>query len=210
MRNSVLITGFEPFLDYKINPTQEVAKILDGKEINGLSYKGRILPVDYSKIEDKLIEIIKEVEPSLIIGTGLAPGRTKISLEKIAINYKFSLEQDNAGKRVLGERIDSSMEDGVFSLLNVEELYQILNGMNIPTEISLSAGAYLCNYAMFVIIREVKKFKIKGGFVHLPADTKLSASMPNKNFPSMDIGTMLKAIITIAEYEMSGKSPVNR
>ncbi len=210
MSKTVLITGFEPFLDYKTNPTQEIARILNGKEINGLSYAGRILPVDYSRLEEKLVKFIQEVRPDLIIGTGLAAGRAKISLEKIAINYKFSLEQDNSGKKATGERIDSSMEDGIFSLLNVEELFQTLNSMNIPAEISLSAGSYLCNYAMFVIIREAKKLKIKGGFVHFPADTKLSSSLPNKNLPSMEIGTMLKAVITIAEFELLGKRPANQ
>ncbi|MDP8023964.1 MAG: hypothetical protein RAK20_05810, partial [Conexivisphaerales archaeon] len=178
MSKNVLITGFEPFLDYKINPTQEIARVLDGKEINGLRYSGRVLPVDYSRLEEKLMKFIQEVRPDLIIGTGLAAGRAKISLEKIAINYKFSLENDNSGKRAVGERIDNSMEDGIFSLINVEELFQILNSVNIPAEISLSAGSYLCNYAMFVIIREAKKLNIKGGFVHFPANTKLSSSLP--------------------------------
>ncbi|MGC8515752.1 MAG: pyroglutamyl-peptidase I [Thermoplasmata archaeon] len=202
MAVKVLITGFEPFLDFKTNPTQKMAKLLNKKERNGLLYAGRVLPVSYSETEDRLMEFIEEIKPELIIGMGLAPGRAKVSLEKIAINYKFSDEPDNSGRRGLGGKIDEKLEDGIFSLLNVEELYKFLNRSHIPTEISLTAGGYLCNYAMFVIVREARRLGIKGGFVHFPADTDLSTSLPNKSLPSMEMKTMVKAIEMIAQHEV--------
>jgi pyroglutamyl-peptidase len=197
----VLLTGFEPFLDFKTNPTQKIATFLNKKEKHGVQYVGKVLPVSFSEIEDRLVELIEDEKPDLVIGTGLAAGRSKVSLEKIAINYKFSNEPDNRGKKAAGEKIDDKLGDGIFSLLNVEELYRLINKAKIPTEISLSAGAYLCNYAMFVIVREARRMGKKGGFVHFPADTDLSASLPSKSLPSMDMNNMVRTIEIIAEHE---------
>jgi pyroglutamyl-peptidase len=202
MGKSVLVTGFEPFLDFPINPTQTIVERLDGTVEGDIIFHGIILPVDYEKIERPLVSQINRLKPDLIIGTGLAAGRAKISVEKIAINYKFSQEPDNSGRRMRGERIDKEAGDGLFSLLNVESLVEELNGRGIPAEISLSAGAYLCNYAMFIIVREAKKRGIKGGFIHFPADTLLSSKMTTKSFPSLDIEVMKKSIQFVAGYEL--------
>jgi len=197
----VLVTGFEPFLEFKTNPTQKIVNLLDKQEHNGINYVGKVLLVDYSKIEDTLKGYINESKPDLIIGTGLAAGRSRISIEKIAINYKYSTQPDNAGKKESGEKIDPKIADGLFSMFDVEGLYEKLNSLFIPTEISLTAGAYLCNYSMFIIIRESMRRGIRGGFIHFPADTELSSKMPNLFLPSMTIEMMIRAIEIIAEHE---------
>lgn len=203
---TVLITGFEPFLDFNRNPTEIIANSLDGITVGSIRFIGKILPVKYDEAGKALEGAIKESSPDLIIGTGLAAGRSKISLEKIAINYKHSESPDNAGKRVLGERIREGMPDGLFSRIHVEELVKVLNSTGIPAEISLSAGAYLCNYVMFIILIESKKIGIPGGFVHVPNDEELSAMMYPKTYPSINIETMKKAIIEIVEFEAKESS----
>ena len=206
MEKRILVTGFEPFLNFSENPTAKIATYLNEKTSDNLKFSGRILPVDYENVEQKLVGFIDETKPNLIIGTGLAAGRAKISIEKIAINYKYSQEKDNKGNRSKGERIDSSIEDGIFSLLSVEKLVQLLNKKMIPAEVSLTAGAYLCNYAMFVIVRESKRRKIKGGFIHVPADLKLSSSNAEKSYPSLNIETMMDALKIVSNFELNGKS----
>lgn len=203
MTKTALITGFEPFLNFGINPSGEIAKSLDGKVFGDVKFVGRTIPVSYDETGPALVALIKEVSPDLIVGTGLAAGRSKMSLEKIAVNYKSSTEPDNKGKTASGDPIDSEMPDGIFSGLSVEVLKDMLNKNGIPTEISMSAGAYLCNNAMFVIIRESKKLGIKGGFVHVPCDTTLAASIPGKSFPSLSLDTMVEAIKQIAVFQLS-------
>lgn len=202
MAKKVLVTGFQPFLEFKTNPSDSIAKAVDGAEDGKICYYGRTLPVAYDETESALMRCIDEVSPDLILGTGLAAGRTKLSLEKIAVNYKYSNEPDNNGNLARGEKIDPELPDGIFSRLNVEALYDSLNGKGIPAEISMSAGAYLCNYAMFVIVREAEKRGIKGGFIHIPCDTSLSVAFKQKSFPSMDLGTMIAGIKHIAMEEI--------
>ncbi len=202
MVKKVLVTGFQPFLEFKSNPSQVVAESLNGLISGQVSFTGAVLPVSYSEIEAALVNNIRETDPDLIIGTGLAAGRAKISLEKIAVNYKYSNSPDNDGQKASGEKIDQNMPDGIFSLLDVESLNNRLNEMNIPSQISLTAGAYICNYAMFVILREARRAGKVGGFVHLPADTTLASAMKDKNYPSLSLGCMKEAIMEIANQEL--------
>ncbi len=197
MIKKVLVTGFEPFSQFKSNPTSKVATNLDGLEEGGLQYFGRVLDVSYETVERSLRNHLEEIKPDLVIGTGLAPGRSRISIEKIAINYMNSSEPDNNGITFRGKTIDPDEQDGLFTRLKAEYLVEKLNSHGIPTEISFSAGAYLCNMAMFLILRECKRLGIPGGFIHLPCDSELAASLV-KSYPSMNINTMIEGVKIVA------------
>ena len=202
MNNKVLITGFEPFLEFTDNPSKIVAEYFDGRIEDNIEYHGKVLPVDYSLIESRLVEAIDKINPVLIIGTGLAAGRSKMSIEKIGMNYKHSTNPDNSGKTVNGEKIDQSFPDGMFSMLHVESLVDELNFMGIPAEISFSAGAYLCNNALFIILRECRKRNIKGGFIHLPVNTEYAAKFMRKNYPSLPVNLMIEGLRHAVQSEI--------
>ncbi len=202
MPKRVLVTGFQPFLDFKSNPSKKVAEALNNEVEGDAEIFGRVLPVSYKQTESALVKYIEDVQPDLIIGLGLAPGRSVISLEKIAANYKYSPSPDNEGNIATGGRIDESQPDGMFSLLDVEGLNKLLGDQAIPSEISMTAGAYLCNYAMFVIIRESKKRGIKGGFVHIPCDTELAVSHKERSYPSMTIEMLVNAVRRAVNHEL--------
>ncbi len=190
----VLLFGYEPFLEFSENPSMIIAQKLNGQKINNHSIVSRILPVDYSKVEQEITDSIKLFHPDLVVGLGVAPGRSKITPEKIAINYKYSEVADNSGKKPNGELIDHRQSNGIFSTLPVETIVNKLSENGIPSSLSLSAGGYLCNYAMFIIVRESLKSGVKGGFIHMPLHDNFVAKHPYMNYPSMDIRMIQDAI----------------
>jgi pyroglutamyl-peptidase len=44
----LLLTGFEPFLGFPINPTEKIVSALSGESIENNKIFGLLLPVDYS------------------------------------------------------------------------------------------------------------------------------------------------------------------
>lgn len=136
---------------------------------------------------------IRRYQPNLILGIGLAPGRTKITPEKIAINYKYSRIPDNMGVTYKGQRIDMNEPDGIFSNLPVEELVEYLKSKNIPSEISLSAGSYICNMTMFLVLREAKGIGARGGFIHIPCHEKCAIES-KRDMAFMSLDKMQEAI----------------
>ncbi|MCH1772283.1 MAG: pyroglutamyl-peptidase I [Saccharolobus sp.] len=201
---TVLLFGFEPFLEYKENPSQLIVEALNGSTMLKEEVKGVILPVEYEKIEDVIVTKIREMKPILTLGIGLAPGRTKITPEKIAINYRYSREADNSGKRYRGEKIDPLGQDGIFTNIPVEDLVDYLNNNGIPAELSLTAGSYLCNNAMYIIIRESKKYNSLGGFIHVPLHESYAARI-QRPIPSMSLDTMIRGIRLSIEFILTNK-----
>jgi pyroglutamyl-peptidase len=195
-----LLFGFGPFSKYSENPSQIILERLNGKKINGIEIRSIILPVTYSRVKRIIKEEITRYKPDLVLGIGLAAGRNKITLEKIAINYEFSKIPDNLGKKGKGKKIDPKGPDGIFTNIDIENLVKILNSNNIPADISLSAGSYICNLAMYFILQNTLKSGIKGGFVHIPCHRELVAKVQDINCPFMELDSMQKAIEIIISY----------
>ncbi len=201
-RSPVLLFGFEPFLQFKENPSEKIVRSLNGTSAGGRKIIGRILPVDYGTIEKRILTDIDRSSPSVVIGTGLAAGRSSLSIEKIAVNYKFSEEPDNKGKLQEGSHIDATAPDGIFSNIEPEEAARRLNRAGIPAAVSLSAGAYLCNFAMFIIAREASRRGFVGGFIHLPCDEKMASKSEYRRFPFMGLDSMKRGVRSVIEQSI--------
>lgn len=143
----VLISGFEPFLDVKINPSELVAtqfqddyeqfqKTLTAfKTVYSESYnllmrdvfsqvqlKGVVLPVEFENAFNVLKKYIENFKPDLVLSLGVAAGRQDVNLERIAINCKSTSHHDNKGLKPKNLKINPQGPDGIFSNLNVDFL----------------------------------------------------------------------------------------
>lgn len=172
---TLLLTGFEPFLDYTINPTMRVVERLDGEEIGGYRIISRILPVDFNRSGQRILEWIEELEPDAVVSLGLAAGRYKITPERVALNVKDG-DQDNEGYQPVDEPISAAGPDAYLSTLPVREMTQALIEAGLPAEISNTAGAYLCNNIMYEGLHyaATNKSDMLSGFIHIPADHQLA------------------------------------
>jgi pyroglutamyl-peptidase len=203
---TVIIFGYEPFLEFKENPSGLIAQSLNGREIAGHRVKGITLPVEYSRIEEIIVDTLNREKPTLALGLGLAASRNVVTPEKIAVNYKHDKEPDNTGKIILAEEIDPTQPDGLFANFPVEGLVEELNRRGVPSSLSLSAGAYLCNNAMFVIVREARRAGFSGGFIHIPCHAEYVAR-EQKNLPSLPLSTIERGVEISIEYILSQARP---
>jgi pyroglutamyl-peptidase len=60
-----------------------------------------------------------------------------------------------------------------------------------PAEISLSAGAFVCNHIFYALQKELQGSGIRSGFVHLPLVSQQAAEFPGKF--TMELNEMVKA-----------------
>lgn len=189
----LLLTGFEPFLKYPINPTMEVVGYLDGKEINDYKVYGKILSVDFAKSGIQLVEEIDELKPDAVVSLGLAGGRFKINPERIAINCNDG-PADNTGWKPSGEPIYSAGDDGIFSTLPIDKMVEGLVEAELPAAISNTAGTYLCNNVMYhgLYHTKTKGMNIPSGFIHIPASHQLA--LEQEKVPSWSQEDLNRAI----------------
>ncbi|MBD8069469.1 pyroglutamyl-peptidase I [Bacillus sp. PS06] len=193
---TLLLTGFVPFLDNPINPTEVIVKALDGQTLGHYQVVSRVLPVDFSESAVKLEQYMDEVEPDVVISLGLAAGRTKITPERIAINCRDGAA-DNQGVKLQDAPIAEDGPAGYFSTLPIRAFVDALNEANYPATISNTAGTYLCNNVMYAALRKIERdgTKIRAGFVHIPASHELAVQNPK--LPSWSSRDLEEAIATI-------------
>lgn len=183
----VLLTGFEPFANAKLNPTAEIAR-----QISGDNIVTAILPVSYSEAESVLLELIEKHNPDVIICLGQAEGRKEITPERIAINLDDARVADNDGVTRTNLLIDENGADGYFSSLPISEINKQINERGIPSSISLSAGAFLCNHIFYKVQQRFVGTSIKSGFIHVPIMDEQAVDFPG--VPSMSLSKMIEAI----------------
>ena len=193
----LLLTGFEPFDNSKINPSEMVVRTLADEGIPDVILEAAILPVDHELGPAALLKTLDRARPDAVLCLGLAARRTVISIERVAINLLDFRIPDNAGNQISDQPIIPHVPDAYFTTLPVRKIYDQLKANSIPAELSLSAGAYLCNQVTYVLLHYLQSqgLDIPAGFIHLPVLPEQAAQMKG-SIPSMGLDTMIKGIRT--------------
>lgn len=171
---AILVTGFEPFGGSDRNASWEAVSRLPDTLAGHMVTKLR-LPVCYGQAGDLLVEMMRRIRPTVTLCCGVAGGRNAITPELLAVNYRRATIADNAGVRYDGEKIDPNRPDAHMTRLNAVNMVDALKAAGLPAELSLSAGAYVCNDLYFALLDRGVLLGGEGIFVHVPAEDVLKA-----------------------------------
>ncbi|UKA64165.1 pyroglutamyl-peptidase I [Arthrobacter sp. FW306-04-A] len=200
----ILLTGFEPFGGDSSNPSwtavllaREILRA-EGHEVEALE-----LPCVFGESAAVLREAIGRLRPELIICVGLAGGRDRLSLERVAINCDDARIPDNAGNRPIDEPVIPAGPAAYFSTLPVKSALRALQIAGIRAEVSQTAGTYVCNHVFYTLMHELSSAAVaaqaRGGFIHVPYD---EAQLPRGSAaPSMaarDMGEGIAVVVRTA------------
>jgi len=169
MSGKVLITGFEPFGGGKTNPTEFLARTLDGASVRERRLIGVTLPVVFGQAREQLESAIEQHAPELVLCLGLAANRKAISLERVALNIDDASLPDNAGQQPIDRPIEAFGPAAYWSTLPIKAMKTQLEAAGYQAEISQSAGTYVCNHLFYGLMHSLRsRTGIRGGFVHIP------------------------------------------
>jgi pyroglutamyl-peptidase len=166
----ILITGFEPFLDEKVNPTLKIVEFVNRSKFQGLDVRGLVLPVEFDGAFQRLEKEREVFQPAVVICFGLAGGRTTFDVEALAVNERGgdqSSRGDNRG-RVLSGPIRVGAPLSFPSTLPVDRILSFLAEAHVPCRKSHSAGTYVCNDLFFQLQDRLRYTRVKSGFIHVP------------------------------------------
>ena len=190
--NKVLLTGFEPFGKATLNPSAEIVK-----QISGDNIVTAILPVAYAQSAERLLGLIAEHNPEVVICLGQAEGRKEVTPERVAINLDDARLADNEGVLRNDVKILNNGPDAYFSTLPVKEIVEAIKAAGVPAAVSLSAGAFLCNHVFYVAQSKFAGTNIRSGFVHVPLMDEQAGEFPG--LPTMPLEQMVKAVRAMLE-----------
>ena len=188
----VLISGFEPFGGSNLNSSQLVVEAISKESFSGLDLFTVILPVEFGKAADVLLSKVKEIDPEIIVAFGQAEGRKALTPEKIAINLDSARIPDNAGELRVNKVIIEKGADGYFSTLPIEKMVEAVKECGLESEVSLSAGAFLCNHIFYHLQHKLLESGVKSGFVHLPLVNEQIVQYPNQ--PSWALKDLVQGV----------------
>jgi len=190
-KSKVLISGFKPFGGATLNPSELLVNVLERDQIPGVELFTVILPVEFDRSAEILLEKVKQIQPDLVIAFGQAEGRAAINPEKFAINLDDARIPDNSGDERKDVVIDKNGSDSYVTTLPIEMMVDAMKRAGYPADISLSAGAFVCNHIFYKLQKTLSGSNIRSGFVHLPLVTEQSSEFPGKF--TMDLEDMVSA-----------------
>ena len=190
--NKVLLTGFEPFGTATSNPSGEIVK-----QITGDNIVTAILPVTYAQSAERLLALIEQHNPDVVICLGQAEGRAQITPERIAINLDDARLPDNAGVQRSDVKILDDGPDAYFTSLPIKEMVDAAKAAGVPASVSLSAGAFLCNHVFYVAQNKFAGSNVRSGFIHVPLMDSQAPEFPG--MPTMPLDQMVTAVRAMLE-----------
>ncbi|AZE62166.1 MULTISPECIES: pyroglutamyl-peptidase I [Pseudomonas fluorescens group] len=167
---TVLLTGFEPFDNDLVNPSWEAARQLDGVQVvEGVQIVARCLPCAFATAGAYLSQLISELNPSMVIATGLAPGRSEMSIERVAININDARIPDNLGQQPIDTAVVVDGPAAYFSTLPIKSMVKALREAGVAAAVSQTAGTFVCNQVFYLLQHRLVGAGIRGGFIHIPS-----------------------------------------
>lgn len=217
----ILLTGFQGYGGRSANPSERVARALDGVRLAGVPIRAQVLPVDFHAMQRNLPALIDDLRPRLIVSLGLWPGEAMVRIERMASNWSWFELPDSLGHRQNG-RVIADGPDGYLSTLPADAMQAAIRAAGLPCRQSGSAGTYLCNATLYTVLHHcaARHPDTRAGFIHLPYLPAQVAEMLDQiahegvleqhqraDLASMHLDDMVGALRTGLEAALSDSHP---
>jgi pyroglutamyl-peptidase len=152
------------------NPTQRLAKRLDGTRAGGLLVSTAVLDVSFERSCTQLREQVVRRQPRAMIHLGVAREALRLRLEQRATNRRASSIPDVDGVRsnVVAVPGFAAVERVLTTGVAVSTIVDELNARGYPAVASQDAGSYVCNALYFDGLMLAAERQIPCLFVHIP------------------------------------------
>jgi pyroglutamyl-peptidase len=196
----LLLTGFEPFGGNEVNPSAQIVAQLAGEGIAGVALATAVLPVDRHHGPAALLQAVAKNAPDVVLCLGQAGRSPAIAIERVAVNLLDYRIADNSGHQATDEPIVPDGPAAYFTTLPVRAMHQAAVAAGVPTELSLSAGAFLCNQVTYELLHYLatERLNIPAGFVHVPLLPE-QAAQRTQLLPSMSLATMCVGVTAVIQ-----------
>ena len=187
---TAILTGFEVFGRYAVNPTEVLVRSLQGTvladhHIHGVVFSNTIhspdVEVDHGR---ELVEVAVAKNASAIISLGLASLAVGPRVETQCLNWvendRYCTPYEN--HKPVSEVFEAKQRLQVpFHMWDLAGFFMKLSMAGIPYEVSNDAGAYCCNALMFrtLVAMRIKSLDVPYIFIHVPCTEEAIVGIPD-------------------------------
>lgn len=186
----VLVTGFTPFAGETTNPSWEIVRALPDV-MSGCRIEKLKVPTEFGKAIDTVKKAIDKFQPDVVLCFGQAGGRSRMSVERIAINIDDAAIADNAGVQLIDQPIYRDGPAAYFCSVPVKAMVAAMVKAGVPAEVSNSAGTYVCNHLIYGVLHHLgaNASAARAGFIHVPYTE--SQIVGRRDTPALSLNTMI-------------------
>lgn len=197
----VLVTGFEPFGSDKLNASIEAVRRLPAR-IGTVDIVTAELPTSYARALVALEVAIMRTKPDIVLCVGQAGDRAALCVERVAVNVRDTEIADNDGAKPVDDPVILGGPVAYLATLPVRAVVAALHAAELPAEISMSAGTFVCNHVFYGLMHlaATGKHRFRAGFLHVP---RLPQQAREKNSPCLPLDDIVRGIGIV--LEASGK-----
>lgn len=164
----ILVTGFGPFPHVRVNPTTTLAKAIASRLArSGLDAQALVVETSYRAGLPALREHLAKARPKAILMLGLAARARFVRVELFARGHSSRLHPDKAGGTPTGRQHPT----GALPLRTTGNPHGALSALRrrgIRTQLSVSAGRYLCDACYAAALAGTNESATPVLFVHVP------------------------------------------
>ena len=186
MKQTLLITGFDPFGGETINPAWEAVKLLPEQIGNFRIHKLQI-PTVFGLAAETVLKTAETIHPDVILCVGQAGGRAAVTPERVAINLRDARIPDNRGNQPTEIPIVPDGPAAYFSTVPVAQMAQAIRDVGLPGQVSNTAGTFVCNDTLYTLLHRYAGTNVKAGFIHVPY-------LPQQGTPSLALEQTVAAL----------------
>ena len=186
MKQTLLITGFDPFGGETINPAWEAVKLLPEQIGNFRIHKLQI-PTVFGLAAETVPKTPETIHPHVILCVGQAGGRAAATPERVAINLRDARIADNQGNQPTEIPIVPDGPAAYFSTVPVSKMAQAIRDADLPGQVSNTAGTFVCNDTLYTLLHRYAGTNVKAGFIHVPY-------LPQQGTPSLALEQTVAAL----------------
>lgn len=182
----LLITGFDPFGGQAVNPAWEAVQRLP-QQIGAYTLYKLQIPTVFGLAAQTVLNKAEEVQPDVILCVGQASGQDAVTPERIAVNIRDARIPDNTGFTPSGSRIVPDGPAAYFAAVPVEAMAEAIRAAQIPGAVSNTAGTFVCNDTLYLLLHHFASTHVRVGFIHVPY-------LPQQGEPSLPLERTVQAL----------------
>ncbi len=162
---TLLLTGFEPFGDWKRNVSGEAVSALDGVTRGGVRIRAVLLPVAWPRAARVLARALARWGPDAVLAFGIHGKKEgAFRVETLARNELHFRIADNDGHRYRRRPVVPRGARTLGAALPPGELLGAIRGASLRGRCSRDAGRFLCNAVYYWLLAR----GVRAAFVHVP------------------------------------------
>ncbi|MBO1750317.1 pyroglutamyl-peptidase I [Actinotalea sp. BY-33] len=204
----ILVTAFAPFGGRATNTSALVADALAARWAGPEPLRIEILPVSFARARAELTAVVEDHRPAVVLCLGEAGGRSRLGLERVALNLMDARIPDEDGRSPVDLPVEPGGPLALMGSLPVKACFARLRERGFPVEVSMTAGTYVCNATFYTLMHLLAgRPETRGGFVHVPAlpepDQTPGASPQLATSPGREVDALAEAVETVLLTSLS-------